>query len=394
MKALPVALAMAAIPLGLPWLLRRRWVWIVALALVCATGSHLAMRNVCRYPIASVVQSDSSNSFWTASRTHSAAELMGNFEELSSSLPMHARSNMPGKILVYHALGLFTDSPQAMGVAILVLSNLGGLLLFGVVKLLFHDTKIAYGTLLLYLFLPSRLYFVPTLNTLTPLFILLPLFLFLCHIETGNGIYLLLTGAALYGLLLFEPIPFLAGLVFIGVLASEMRRGRFKESRLARIIVLTIAGFLVVHGIMLSWFRYDAFYSFYRCSQDAMAFNGQARRLYSVWIFFNLKEFFLGFGGAGIVLLLATAVDCICRPKENRHTWFLASAAATLVAADLLGVSRGETMRLWIFLMVLLLVPPAHYSRKRSGLALVGVVCLANVIQATVTMGEVAFVIP
>jgi hypothetical protein len=67
---------------------------------------------------------------------------------------------------------------------------------------------------------------------------------------------------------------------------------------------------------------------------------------------------------------------------------------ATLLVADLLGVPRGETMRLWIFLMVLLLVPPAHYARRRAGLVLVGAACLANVVQATVALGEVAFVIP
>jgi hypothetical protein len=147
-KALPVALALAAVPLVLPRLLRRRWGWIVALALVCATCSHLVMRTVCRYPLASMVQSDGSNSFWTPSRTHGAAELLGNFEQIVGTLPMHARSNMPGKILACHALGLFTDSPLAVGVAILVLSNLGGLLLFAVVKRLFHDTMTAYGAAL------------------------------------------------------------------------------------------------------------------------------------------------------------------------------------------------------------------------------------------------------
>jgi hypothetical protein len=389
LKVLPVALVLAAIPLALPRLLRRRWGWVVALALVCATGSHLVMRHVCRYPLANMVQSDGSNSFWTPARTHGAAELLGNFEEIVGTLPMHARSNMPGKILAYHALGLFTDSPLAVGVAILVLSNLGGLLLFAVVKRLFHDTETAYGALLLYLFLPARLCLVPTLNTLTPVLILAPLLLFLCHVETGKTFYLFVTGAALYGLLLFEPIPFLAGLVFVGVIASEWRR-----LDLSRIIVWTILGFVTVHGLMWCWVRYDVFHSFYRCLQDTIAFNEQARRPYRVWVVFNFKEFFLGFGGAGMVLLAAAAVDAVRRQRWDRHAWFFVSALAALLVADLLGVPRGETMRLWIFLMVLLVVPPAYYARETGGLALVGAACLAGVIQTTVALGEVAFVIP
>jgi hypothetical protein len=55
------------------------------------------------YPISigRIVQSDLANSFYTPAMHYSSLELLSQFDNLAPSFPWHARTNMPGKILLF-----------------------------------------------------------------------------------------------------------------------------------------------------------------------------------------------------------------------------------------------------------------------------------------------------
>ena len=42
-----------------------------------------------------------------------AYDLLSRYNELAPSLPLHAKANMPGKVLLYHGLELITHNPKA-----------------------------------------------------------------------------------------------------------------------------------------------------------------------------------------------------------------------------------------------------------------------------------------
>jgi hypothetical protein len=68
------------------------------------------------------------------------------------------------------------------------------------------------------------------------------------------------------------------------------------------------------------------------------------------------------------------------------------SAAAVLVAIDLIGVNRGETVRLWIFLAVFWQLPAAWLCARTSRLWPVALVTTATVLQAAVGLAMIGFV--
>ena len=69
--------------------------------------------------------------------------------------------------------------------------------------------------------IPSKNFFFPILNTVTPVFILACLYLFLLYIDRKKAVFLWLLGGALYFLVLFEPTPLVTGIIFLGILASR-----------------------------------------------------------------------------------------------------------------------------------------------------------------------------
>src|SRR6266487_5534568 len=125
---------------------------------------------------------------------------------------------MPGKILLYEFLKVLTSSPRIMGFLVIVLSSLGALLLYGICKQLFHDKQTAFYALILYSLIPCKLFFLPLLNTITPVINLLCLYLFVAYIENTHVLLPWLLGIGFYIQILFEPLPLVTGILFFGIL--------------------------------------------------------------------------------------------------------------------------------------------------------------------------------
>jgi len=137
------------------------------------------------YPISlgKIVLSNGATSFYSPAMEYSVFEILNNFTELAPTLPRHARTNMPGKILLFEVFTIFTKSPEIMGILIIGISSLGALLLYGICKQLFRDRQAAFYAFILYGLIPSKTFFLPILNTVTPIFILLCLYLLIIYIR-------------------------------------------------------------------------------------------------------------------------------------------------------------------------------------------------------------------
>ena len=80
-----------------------------------------------------------------------------------------------------------------MGYLIISISAFGGLILYGISKRLFHDKTTALYSFVLYTLIPCKLFFFPILNSVTPVFILGCMYLFLAYIDSKNTFLLFLS---------------------------------------------------------------------------------------------------------------------------------------------------------------------------------------------------------
>jgi hypothetical protein len=357
------------------------------------------------YPITfeAIIKSDVANSFYTLAMRYSAYEILSQYFHLVSSFPVHVKSNMPGKILLFQFLSLFTTSPQMMGYMIVAFSTLGAFLLYGICVKLFHDRLTAYFAFILYLLLPCKLFFFPILNTVTPIFILLCLFLFLLYIESKKSLFLVLLGGAFYILVLFEPTPLVCGLIFVGILLSEIAEKKHTMKSLWGVVGISALSFSIIYLFFLTILSFNLFQSFKFILNDALRFNISDQRGYWIWVIENSKEFFYASGVPIMMIFIYLTVQTLIRMRTKNRTvtnWsientYILSLFVTFCIVVLLGINRGEITRLWIYLAVFLQIPAAFYLAKapRSN-ALFFCVAGTLVIQNFISLQRVGFIMP
>jgi hypothetical protein len=368
------------------------------------------LHSLCPYSLGDIVESDQANAFYGVTIRCDAGQLLRNFHAAVGDLPLHAKANMPGKILLYYGLELATRSPQALAYLIMLLSDLGGVLVYLVVDKLFANRTSAVYAMILYLLIPAKTFFFPLLNTVTPVFLFLSLLLLLLYLESGRRVYLVFEGVSLYALVLFEPLPLVAGVVFLAVLARAYAQKQIGKTDLAIVVAVVAGSFLLCHSLMVFIFEFDVIRSFLFAWNDAREFNAAMGRPYSVWVVHNLKDFLLNAGLIPSALFVGVAAYrlakllWICRTGAKRgqrvkafltqpETVLTMSFLVVLLLTDLVGVNRGETVRLWIFLAVFVQIIAAHFCATRAGRWAFTSVAALTVLQTAVTISMVGFVI-
>ena len=332
---------------------------------------QIAIHQIDPVPLAAIITSDGANSFYSPAMQYSAVDVLAKFNELVPSFPLHARSNMPGKILLFEFLKIFTSSPTVMGFLIIILSSLGGVLLYMIAMRLFHDKQIAFYSLILYALIPCKIIFFPLLNTVTPLFILLCFYLFLVYIEKKQFWIAWLLGCSFYILILFEPIPLVTGIIFLGVLLHALSTGQFAKKDFWNLIIHSGLAFLALYIIFSVFLSFNLFQVFLYVVKDATNFNLTSQRPYEIWVGENIKEFSFGVGVPIMVIFIYMASKIFSQWKnlKNRTFWsleniFVISILITCCTVALLGVSRGEATRIWIYLAVFFQIPTAVFMAK------------------------------
>jgi methylthioxylose transferase len=400
---------LGAVLAGLRWSvprLRTHEGAVIAVWLGLAFAAQLALANLASASLAAIVESRGANGFYVVSLQHSATDLLSRFHEIADTLPLHVRSNLPGKTLFYEGLGLVTSSTRGMAYLILLISNLGGVLVYSLAKRWFNDSLTAFYALVLYLFLPARIYFSPLLNTLTPVLMLLVFWLVTRNTQSRRTADLLCAGIALYTLVIFEPLPLAAMPLLAAFVAIAVARGTLTWTDAFTMTGWIAAAFAFVYVAVQLAFGFDLLSAFRYALADARKFNLGAQRPYSVWVVHNLKDFFLNMGIAQSAVFVAIAWSAVrawvSSPRESRFSpdvllpiVFL----AVLFALDLSGVNRGETVRLWIFLGVLMQLLVARAcalwsQRGRARADLITPVLVFSVVQTTLCIRVVGWIIP
>ncbi len=403
---LAVALGVAVAAAALLWLvpaagsLRRDWTWLAA-AIVVALVAQSALRSVAPFPLERLFTSDSSNSFYSLTERHEPAELLRHFNRIRAEAPPHAQSNMPGKTMVIYALQQISPRPDVLPWLLIVLSNLGAVLVYLFARDALGDRRTALIAAGLYLFVPARQYFLPIMNTVTPVFALACAVLFLRWLRTGRTTFAILLGAALYGLVFFEPLPLVIGLLFAALAAAAIARGEVGWQRFALQSCAAIVTFIATAEVMRVAFGFDVIDALRRIAAHASDFNVQAGRPYGLWVYANLPEFAFGVGACQSILFVAAAIDAFGRDHAGWGERLtrpiavpVAGLLATLLATDLIGINRGEVIRLWIFLACFFQIPAAFVCARVSGRWAAAAAGFSGALQGAAGGAMIEFVLP
>jgi hypothetical protein len=373
--------------------------WMVAIAWIAiATGCQALLRSLAPFGFDEILISDGANSFYTVTQQYGADSVLSRFAELRGSWPMHAHSNMPGKLLLLYALELVSNDPTVLSWLLLGVSNLGGLLLYLFVRDLFTDWQVALYALVLYLFVPAKLFFFPLMNTVTPVVAFACLLLFERWLQKATLGYGIAAAVSIYVLVFFEPVPLVIGALVALILARALMRGDIALKTLMKQSPFLVAAFIGMVALVWLLFGFNLADAFRRVAADAAAFNAYENRPYGLWVWRNLVDFGFGVGICQVVLFSFAAADGL-RSRDgsllNRPiVLFSAALIGMLAVLDLAGVNRGEAIRLWIFLACLFQVPAAYVCVRLRNRAAFAIVLVLTIVQSALATATISFVVP
>jgi hypothetical protein len=373
---------------------------ILLLWLAAGLVLQVLLRSLTPVALESLFVSDTANSFYGFSQQYDAGDLLSRFNRVSPQAPWHARGNMPGKVMLVYALGSITPRTDILPWLVVAVSNLGALLVYQFARDLFEDRRVALYSAVLYLFVPAKLLFFPLMNTVTPVFVLVCACILLRWLRTGGTWWAIALGASLYALVFFEPLPLVMGLPFVVLSLRAIAMGQLSCRRYAAQAVAVAAAFVAVAEAVHATTNFDVFRGFQQIATHAVEFNATEARPYRVWIAGNLEEFLFGvglcqaaaFAGALLAGLRggATLRGALMQPV----TTFCIALLAVLVAVDLIGVNRGEVIRLWIFLACFFQIPAASACATLRHRAAVLALLTVTILQAAIGVATIGFVVP
>ena len=395
-------LAVAAVSAALLWshhYLRRSSALLLTVWILAATGMHGLLRAHAPYDLEAVFVSPAANAFYTVTQEHPPEDVLGRFARVRSTAPLHAQSNMPGKTMLLYALEALTPRTDVLPWLLVLVSNAGAVLMFLLVRDLFDDRTAAWHAAILYLFVPARLYFLPLMNTVTPVVALAYAWLVVRWLRTGKWSYALASAVALYGLVFFEPLPLVLGLLFVALAWRAISVGHLDVTRFAlqgSAIVLT---FIAVAEIVFFASNFALIASMRQIGKHALEFNTEAGRPYAVWVRANLLEFAFGVGACQLALWIWSLIDRLRTPDQReRFTEPLLILCVVLPAivlvTNLIGINRGEVLRLWIFLACFLQIPAACATARTDSRLAVWLIVVFTALPVSVAVAMIGFVIP
>jgi hypothetical protein len=377
-----------------------QWALIVAWCLLAILVQGV-LRSTSPHSLGAIVASDTATSFYSVAVRTNAGSILSGFERRRQTWPLHAHSNLPGKLLLVRALTRVSTQPEVVGWLIIGLSSVGALLMYFFIRDASGDRFFAGLSAILYLFTPAAFYFVPLLNAVTPVVVLICACLMMRWLNTAGVVYAVALGVAIYGLALFEPTALIAGLLLSVLLIHRIVSGRLPWRTASLHVGAALLAFVATYAAMVGWFGFDLFRAFAAVARDAAEFNMKSGRPYAVWVWQNLFDFAFGVGWCQAVLFFAALAD---GGTGWTSRWRLTDAPSILLIcvsvlamvgiADAIGVNRGEVTRLWIFLACLAQIPAAYVCRRLGSASAFCLGMMASLIQVALATAMIGFVAP
>jgi len=370
--------------------------WLVVPAMLAAgIGAQLALHGLSPYGLRELLVSDVVTGFHGAAAQSHPLELLTDFDRVVSRLPMHARVNMPGKVLLFHALSALTPDPQLQAVAIVVLSSLAGVLLYAVVTRTVGDRGVGLDAMVLWLLVPSKIAFLPLPNVVSPLPAMLAVWCTVRCLDARGLLFAAAAGVAAYVTVLFDPLALWIGVAFAPLLIDAVVRRGVLVRAVVLLLGVALGALVACHAAMVLATGFDVLARLVEMADIVREFNVRWMRARDVWIIANLKDVALAVGPAVAVAWLAAAVAAawsIARGDRTPGPALALASLAVLAALDAICLNRGEVARLWIFAFLPAQVAVAWWAAGRP-LAR-GAIVACTVAWAAITIATVGYCVP
>lgn len=217
------------------------------------------------------------------------------------------------------------------------------------------NRKVGLAAAALALGIPSLWVFLPGIDGLGALLALTGLYLWAAALRGGQWWRYALAGLGA-ALMLLWSYGYLA-LAPVALLLAWPRGAGGRARNLAAGLVYALVVFVVIFGLLAGATGYNLLSSMLTSLRVQGEIMEREQRDYLTWLWFNPYAFVL-FLGPGLWPGLVAAVAG--RRGQPKLVWRLAEGTVlTLLLLVVMGSTRGEVERIWVFLMPLLVVPVA-----------------------------------
>lgn len=365
-RALPVTL-LGLIPFALGQLAFERAPARAGRALAAVTVSAFALQllllGIASTPfslarMSGIIRSADASSYFTdAQAVGRSADLLARYPQILPKLHSHSLTKPPGPVLTYTALlAIFPDpemAAQAGGVLIALAAAMCVPMVYGFVIGLgakpaagFHAASLLALTPSVQLFFPMLDQFYPHLSCGLLVTWLLALRRDDLRLAAGFGVILAVVSFFVYNLLVVG--------VALGAISAMMvmQAPRRSPSRLAQHVAVALGVFAGLYGVLWMVTGFDPIATFSAALANQQKLLRHTHRPYPDTVLFDLLEFAQGAGYLPVFLMIQYV--CLRDDIVERVQRVLAFVfIGQIVTVALTGVLPGETERVWLFLVPL-----------------------------------------
>jgi hypothetical protein len=369
------AMAVGLVPfMAAQWLFARNRL-PAALVLLMASTLVFALANTAirepdlsiTRPISAIVENHTVSGFLTdASRYDEAScaqAVLAWLRELPERLPslsLHGRNKPPGAVLYFtvmlHLLGERTALIAGMLVGVLAMLSIPAC--FFLHRTMGIERGTAFHGASYLALCPSLIVFFPQFDALYALFAAVLLTLWVAAVDRGTMVLALAFGLALALFCFFTYNLLVLGAFIAAYWALRLACGAVPLRAGLRQAVIALLAVGAVYVLLWTITGYDAVRAFLVAHENQLHLAQRLQRPYPSTILYDLLDFMLG--AAYVAGVLAAYTLCHPRLLAPQRRWqyvLVLLCLGQIVLLAVLGLLPAETLRVWAFLLPLLMVP-------------------------------------
>jgi hypothetical protein len=326
-----------------------------------------------------IVEDRVCSSYWSDARNlersgQTARQILQNYPLLMRGFYQHSQEKPPGPVLFYLMLfrlfGTSRHVASAVGAGVIALATAAGVpATYLLARTMLGDREAAFSAAVLYAVTPSVIVVFPVFDACYPAVVCGLALLSIFAVRTGRWRYGVGLGLAVTGVSLFVYNLLVMGTFLLGVMCVESgRAGGIRWRRLGAQVVLagmTIAG---VYAALWLVSGFDPIGTFRAAVRIQDQVNVAAHRPYPRTIVYDFFDFLFGTGRMLALLAVVGVSGAVMGERgepgelrvpdeEWRAGWFLRLCLLQILVVGGTGLLRGETARVWCFLVPLVAIP-------------------------------------
>jgi hypothetical protein len=311
-----------------------------------------------------LVQSGGVTSYYTdavqleGKKDQSLSQWLRDFPKILPKLNLHSTTKPPGPVLFYVPLvRLFGAGDGAATIGALLVALLTSLGVFAVhrfIQVMTEDDQRGFHGASLYALLPGIVVIHPMFDQILPILTCGMIGLWAAALQARSLPLAFASGLFLAAACFFSYSLMTLGVFLIAYSVVAWFRGNEGRTRVMLLQVAAAAvGFLLFYATLWLAVRYDPIASFASARLAEKGFQSWLRRPYPTSIYWDLEDFGLGVGWIAVLLMLFGLLRS--QPWSERVISLLGVSQIVLIAVT--GLLAGETARVFLFMVPLLLTP-------------------------------------